>query len=73
MVSHVRATACPVGVLTPYKVDPEKCLLGINWKKRLSVEYKETHYKHSPSLTKKTWLMCNTCQKVCPLGQDLRY
>ncbi|MCW4048693.1 MAG: 4Fe-4S binding protein [Candidatus Bathyarchaeota archaeon] len=65
--------ACPVGALSPYKVDPDKCLLGMKWEDRLSPEYKDIYLEHSPMLTENTWLMCNTCQKACPIGHDLRY
>jgi len=64
--------ACPVGALTPYEVDPDKCLLGLTWEARLSDEYRDIYYEHSPSLTENTWLMCNTCQKACPVGRDER-
>ena len=64
--------ACPVNALTPYKVDPDKCLLGMRWEERLSEEYKDIYYKHNPPLTENTWLMCNTCQKACPIGQQKR-
>jgi epoxyqueuosine reductase QueG len=64
---------CPVGALTPYKVDPDKCLLGMTWESRLSEDYESIYFEHSPSLTENTWLMCNTCQKACPIGRDLRF
>ena len=65
--------ACPVGALTPHKVDPDRCLLGMRWEDRLSEEFKDVYMEHSPSLTESTWLMCNTCQKACPIGRDLRF
>ena len=64
--------ACPTKALTPYTVDPDRCLLGMTWEARLSDEYKDVYYKHSPSLTENTWLMCNTCQKACPVGREKR-
>jgi len=64
--------ACPVGALTPYEVDPDRCLLGMTWEARLSDEYRDVYYEHSPSLTENTWLMCNTCQKACPVGREKR-
>lgn len=65
--------ACPVGALTPHKVDPDRCLLGMRWEDRLSEEFRDVYMEHSPSLTESTWLMCNTCQKACPIGRDLRF
>jgi epoxyqueuosine reductase QueG len=64
--------ACPVNALTPYKVNPDRCLLGMRWEERLSDEFKDVYYQHNPSLTENTWLMCNTCQKACPIGQQQR-
>ena len=65
--------ACPVGALTPYKVDPDKCLLGMTWDKRLSDEFKEIYLEHCPNLTENTWKMCNTCQQACPIGKEKRH
>lgn len=64
--------ACPVNALSSYKVDPDKCLLGMKWEERYSEEFKEIYLEHCPDLTENTWLMCNTCQKACPIGRDLR-
>ena len=65
--------SCPVAALAPYKVDPDKCLLGITWEERLSNRLRDTYFKHNPSLTENTWLMCSTCQKACPIGRDKRF
>jgi epoxyqueuosine reductase QueG len=65
--------ACPTGALSPYKVDPDKCLLGMTWEARNSPELHDIYMEHSPDLTENTWLMCNTCQKACPIGHDLRF
>lgn len=65
--------ACPTNALSPYKVDPDKCLLGLRWEERYSEEYKDIYLEHCPDLTENTWLMCNTCQKACPIGRDHRY
>ena len=65
--------ACPVGALSPYKVDPDKCLLGLTWEDRLSPKYKDVYLEHSPLLTENTWMMCNTCQRACPIGRELRF
>ena len=64
--------SCPVGALSPYKVDPDKCFLGMKWEQRLSDEYKDLYYLHNPELTANTWKMCNTCQQVCPIGREKR-
>lgn len=64
--------ACPVGALTPYKVDPDKCLLGMTWEQRMSDEYRAIYMEHCPSLTENTWLMCSTCQRACPVGREER-
>ena len=64
--------ACPVSALVPYKIDPEKCLLGMSWGKRLGSKYREVYYAHNPSLTENAWLMCSTCQRACPIGREKR-
>ena len=64
--------ACPVDALTPHVVDPNKCLLGMPMEQRLSDEYHETYEKHSPMVTENTWIMCQTCQRACPLGREPR-
>jgi epoxyqueuosine reductase QueG len=65
--------SCPVGALSPYRVDPDKCFLGLTWEKRLSDELKEVYYLHNPQLTENTWKMCNTCQQACPIGREKRH
>ena len=65
--------ACPVDALSPYKVDPDKCFLGMRWEERYSPEYKELYLEHNEQLTENTWKMCNTCQQACPIGHDKRY
>jgi epoxyqueuosine reductase QueG len=64
--------ACPVEALTSYIVDPDKCLLGMPMEKRLSEEFHEIYTEHSPMITENSWKMCQTCQKACPVGRDLR-
>jgi len=64
--------ACPVGALTPYRVDPERCLLGMEMERRLSDEYRDLYLEHSPQVTENTWIMCQTCQRACPIGRDRR-
>jgi epoxyqueuosine reductase QueG len=65
--------ACPVSALSPYKVDPDKCLLGLTWDRRLSKELRDIYLEHNPILTENTWKMCNTCQQSCPIGQEKRH
>ncbi len=64
--------ACPVGALTPYSLDPDKCLLGLTWAQRESPEYSELWQRYSPMLTPNTYVMCTTCQKACRYGRDFR-
>ncbi len=63
--------ACPTGALTPYKVDPDRCLLGMTWDARLG-EYRDIYHAHCRTLTENTWLMCSTCQRACPRGREKR-
>jgi epoxyqueuosine reductase len=65
--------SCPMAALTPYKVDPDKCLLGMRWDVRYSPEYKDLYLEHNPLLTENTWKMCNTCQQACPIGREKRH
>jgi epoxyqueuosine reductase QueG len=65
--------ACPVGALSPYKVDPDKCFLGMKWEERYLPENKGLYLEHNPLLTENTWKMCNTCQQACPIGHEMRY
>lgn len=64
--------ACPVEALSPYGVDPDKCILGIYSSIRDDPEYRSILDEHMPRLTKNTLLMCMTCQKVCPYGRAER-
>jgi epoxyqueuosine reductase len=64
--------ACPVDALTPHAVDSDKCLLGMPMEQRLSDEYHETYEKHSPMVTENTWIMCQACQRACPVGRAPR-
>jgi len=79
--------ACPVGALTPYKIDPDKCLLGTLEKGegiRLMTEniipdslrdfpnIQSILDEHMPRLTKNSIFMCMTCQKACPYGREER-
>ena len=63
---------CPVDALIPYKVDPDKCLVGI-YASRLDISNIRTVFnQHMPKLTKNSRLMCMTCQKACPYGREER-
>lgn len=74
--------ACPTQALTPYKVDPNKCLIGITEKQLATLitqnqpytTYRDTpdqvFRKHMPRLTENSVLMCTTCQKACPHGKN---
>jgi epoxyqueuosine reductase QueG len=76
--------ACPTGALTPYMVDPEKCLIGITEKELAKLieedlsftDFRDTPDKifreHMPRFTKNSVLMCTTCQKACPIGRGKR-
>jgi epoxyqueuosine reductase QueG len=65
--------ACPVGALSTYRVDPDRCLLGMPWEDRFSDKYRDIYLEHSPLLTENTWKMCNTCQEACPIGREKRH
>ena len=78
--------ACPVDALAPYKIDPDKCLLGMKESEgiRLMTEniipdslrnfpnIQSIYDKYMPRLTKNSILLCMTCQKVCPYGREER-
>jgi len=64
--------ACPVGALTPYKVDDRKCMLGAHLMDRPSYDYRNEWSKYEPSSTKNSHLMCMECQKACRYGKSRR-
>jgi len=76
--------ACPTNALTPYVIDPEKCLIGITeaeLAKLITEDQPFTDYRnipdsvfreHMPRFTKNSVLMCTTCQKACPYGREKR-
>ncbi len=64
--------SCPVDALTLYRIDPDKCILGIYFKIRDDPDYKAILDEHSPWLTKNGLLMCMTCQKACKYGREER-
>jgi len=64
--------ACPVGALSPYKVDDSKCLVGIHLVGLETSRVEETLKRFEPSLTKNSHLMCTECQKACKYGREER-
>jgi epoxyqueuosine reductase len=62
--------ACPVGALTPYKVDDTKCLVGVHLIGNEIYKYAEELERYEPSLTKNSHLMCTECQKACKYGKE---
>jgi len=64
--------ACPVGALTPYKIDPDKCILGMYDSIRDDPRFQSLLDEHMPRLTEHSRLMCMTCQKACPFGREKR-
>jgi epoxyqueuosine reductase len=76
--------ACPTGALSPYVIDPEKCLIGISEKELAKLIEEDLPYtdfmdipdsvfrEHMPRFTKNSVLMCTTCQKACPYGREKR-
>jgi len=59
---------CPVGALTPYVVDGDRCLVGCHLDSP-SDELRALLARYEPQVTAHTHLMCTECQKVCPLGE----
>jgi epoxyqueuosine reductase QueG len=62
--------ACPVGALTPYRVDDSKCLVGRHIADKENYEQDEKLRKYEPSFTKNSHLMCIECQKACRYGKE---
>jgi epoxyqueuosine reductase len=61
--------ACPVGALSPYKVDDTKCLVGVHLSSEDTSKYSAELAKHEPPLTENSHLMCMECQKACKYGK----
>lgn len=61
--------ACPVGALTPYKVDDSQCLVGVHLTDKENL-CNEKLRKHEPSFTNNSHLMCVECQKACKYGKE---
>lgn len=64
--------ACPVGALTPYKVDDKKCLVGIHIIDKERFERNQEYGNCEPSFTRNSHLMCMVCQKACKYGRERR-
>lgn len=76
--------ACPTGALSPYVIDPDKCLIGITEVELAKIieedlpftTYRDTpdpiFREHMPRFTTNSVLMCTTCQKACPIGREKR-
>ena len=78
--------ACPVGALTPYRIDPDRCLIGLTEAEWVGVATGKVDYgsirdtpniqaildEYVPRLTGNSRLMCTTCQKACPYGREER-
>lgn len=64
--------ACPAGAITPYVVDPGRCLVGLLRGERTAEENRETVSRFEPQLTSRTHVMCTRCQLVCPHTSDER-
>jgi epoxyqueuosine reductase len=76
--------ACPTDALTPYVINPEKCLIGITETELAKLITDDLPFtdlrntpdhifrEHMPRFTKNSVLMCTTCQKACPYGREKR-
>jgi epoxyqueuosine reductase len=58
--------ACPTGALTPYVIDPHKCLVAIGELEDPPSKYRASLAKHQLQLSPKTHVMCTQCQFACP-------
>ncbi len=59
--------ACPTGALKPYKIEAQKCLVH----QRLygpDDGYQRLLEAHSPRIARDAYIMCQECQRVCPIG-----
>jgi len=64
--------ACPVGALSPYRVDDSKCLVGVHIAGSEISKVEEKLKRFEPALTKNSHLMCTECQRVCKYGREER-
>jgi epoxyqueuosine reductase len=65
--------ACPVGAITPYRVDPDRCIVGMYYPGReISSNLRPIFDEYMPKLSENSVLMCMACQKACPYGREER-
>jgi len=65
--------ACPVDALSPYSVDPNRCIVGMYYPKHeIPSDIQMLFDQYMPKLTVNSRLMCMECQKACPYGRDER-
>lgn len=78
--------ACPVGALSPYRIDSDRCLIGVSESDMGRIITENVDYdafrdipdaksifdEHMSKLTENSILMCMTCQKACPYGREER-
>ncbi|MDI6824460.1 MAG: 4Fe-4S binding protein [Bacillota bacterium] len=67
--------ACPVGALEPFRVDDEKCLVGLTLGGPGRMPPPEVVARHEPPLTAGSHIMCRACQDACPRSRprDIRF
>jgi ferredoxin len=58
--------ACPMRALTPYKVDPDRCLVGATSVAKPSRSAMRLLDKYEPRITPNARVMCRECQRACP-------
>jgi epoxyqueuosine reductase QueG len=63
--------ACPVKALTTYKIDSNKCLIGLRLLHKSMSGQNEKMRKYEPTFTENAHLMCMECQKACKYGKSL--
>lgn len=65
--------ACPVGALTPYSVDPDKCILGMYYPGlEVPSSIRSIFDEYMTKISENSVLMCMACQKACPYGREER-
>lgn len=61
--------ACPVGALTPYKIDVGKCLVSLRLLNKIGADSGGRFNVYEPAFTENAHLMCMECQKACRYGR----
>lgn len=65
--------ACPVDALSPYFIDPDRCIVGMYYPNRdIPSDVRQLFDQYMPQLTTNSRLMCMECQKACPYGRKMR-